>query len=77
MSVGGDPELGEQVVDDRAAVGVQDLALDGADPQMLQRGVHRLGAQVGLFRPLQNKPGDGCHDADREEYPVERHWSPA
>ena len=27
--------------------------------------------------PLQNKPGDGCHDADREKNPVQRHGSPA
>jgi hypothetical protein len=40
------PELGEQVVDHRRAVGIQDLALDGADPEMLQRGVH-LGCHLG------------------------------
>jgi hypothetical protein len=41
-----DPELGEQVIDHRTAVGIQDLALDRADPEMLQRGVH-LGRHLG------------------------------
>ena len=40
------PELGEQVVDHRRAVGIQDLALDRADPEMLERGVH-LGRHLG------------------------------
>ena len=39
-------ELGEQVIDHCGAVGVQDLAFDGADPWMLQRGVH-LGRRLG------------------------------
>jgi hypothetical protein len=37
LGVGRDPELGEQVVDHRSAVGIEDLALDRADPQMLER----------------------------------------
>lgn len=46
LDISGDAELGEQVVDHLAAVGVQDLALDGADPEMLERGVH-LGRHLG------------------------------
>ena len=46
LGISSDPELGEQVVDHRGAVGIQDLALDRADPQMLERGVH-LGGHLG------------------------------
>ena len=42
----GDPELGEQVVDHRRTIGIQDLALDGPDPEMLERRVH-LGRHLG------------------------------
>ena len=40
LGVLGDPELGEQVVDHRRAIGIQDLALDRADPQVFERGIH-------------------------------------
>ena len=39
LGVGGDPELGEQVVDHGTAVGIQDQALDRADAEMLQGGI--------------------------------------
>jgi hypothetical protein len=46
LGVLADPELGEQVVDHRTAVGIQDLALDRADAEMLERRVH-LGRHLG------------------------------
>jgi hypothetical protein len=39
-------ELGEQVVDHRRSVGIENLALDRTDPEVLQRGVH-LGCHLG------------------------------
>jgi hypothetical protein len=46
-------ELGEQIVDHRRAIGVQDLAFDRADPEVLQRGIH-------LGRHLRHALVDHC-----------------
>ena len=76
------PRPGDQLTSDGETFVVQGEP-ERRDPDRLvwtldvQAGVSGSARSGGPLSPLQNKPGDGRHDADREENPVERHGSPA
>jgi hypothetical protein len=72
--------------DDQLTVGGETFSVQGEperrDPDRLVWTVDVRPTQAarrsgGPLSPLQNKPGDSRHDADREENPVQRHGSPA